>query len=93
MDTGKVVIEKLNGKNFLIWAAQIEALLFARGLWQYLEMEVQLPPPESDKHAQAVRDKNMARATIICSLESEYVAMVAGDKNPKRMWDKLSAAH
>lgn len=40
-----------------------------------------------------VMKRSMARAAIICSLEAQYVAMVAADRDPKVMWRKLAESH
>lgn len=87
MDVSKVVITKLNGENYLIWATQVEALLQARDLWKYIDgshEEVGNTSADVKKH------KSMARAAIICSVETEYVPMIAGTKDPKEMWDMLA---
>lgn len=81
MDTSKVVISKLNGSSYLVWATQIEALLQARYLWQYVGPdEVSVPDTDAAGIAAASKAKNMARAVIVSSIESEYVPMVAGEK-------------
>lgn len=51
-----IIIEKLNGKNFLIWEAQIEAVLMVRVLWKYIEVEVTKTVAGSSEHAKAVLD-------------------------------------
>lgn len=79
MDTGKVVISKLNGANYLIWAAQLEALLQARGVWEHVELETPLPDRSAANCAEVSKDKNIARAAIICSLEPEFIPMVASE--------------
>ena len=37
--------------------------------------------------------KNAARAEIMCTIEAEYVAMIAYDKDPRVMWTKLADAN
>lgn len=37
MGTTKFSIEKLNGKNYVCWAAQIKSFLMAKDLWGYIE--------------------------------------------------------
>ena len=34
MDVSKVVIAKLNGDKYLVWATQMQALLQAKDLWK-----------------------------------------------------------
>lgn len=88
MDTAKVTITHLNGTNYLIWSTQVEALLRARGLWKYIDgsnMEV-----TSASEAKVEQERSSARAAIICTIEPEYISMVAGDQDPKLMWKKLS---
>lgn len=77
----------------MIWSAQIEALLQARGVWQYVETSIALPDRAAANYAEVSKGRNMARAAIICSLEAEYISMVATERDPKSMWDKLAAAN
>ena len=39
MDATKFSIEKLNGKNYVCWAVQMQALLMAKDLPQYVDIE------------------------------------------------------
>lgn len=89
MDTGKVIVEKLSDNNYLIWSAQMEALLEARGVWRHISGETNLEGPQ----AGFTHGKNVARALIICSLTAQYVAVVVSEKDPKNMWDKLKEVH
>ena len=98
MDTAKISITKLNGSNYLIWATQVEALLQARGLWKYIEGdETQTPVDPTrlvDTNTEVVaKEKNSVRATIICTIEPEYISVVAGEGDPKVMWTKLADAN
>lgn len=93
MDTGKVTITKLDGSNYLIWATQIEALLQARGIWEHVDGTAVIPARTADTFAQVMKSRNMARAAIICSIEAEYVPMVAADRDPQVIWDKLADMH
>ncbi len=92
VDVGKVVIRKLDGTNYLIWATQVDALLQARGLCYHVSTEVVLPERDESGYAESMKARCMARAAIICSIESEYVPMVAGVDDPKVIWDKLDDA-
>lgn len=99
MDVSKVVIGKLNGSNYLIWATQVEALLQARDLWKHVtsnvdDMEVSVPPADGAVVApNNTKAKSMARAAIICSIESEYVPMVAAERCPRKIWRMLADAN
>jgi len=86
MDTGKVIVEKLSDNNYLIWSAQMEALLEARGVWRHISGETNLEGPQ----AGFTHGKNVARALIICSLTAQYVAVVVSEKDPKNMWELCS---
>lgn len=99
MDTAKVSIARLNGENYLVWSTQLEALLLARGLWKHVGSETSVGtarvPDETTapvNEATIVKEKNTGRATILCTIEPEYISMVAGDTDPRIMWRKLSDA-
>ena len=93
MDTGKITITKLDGTNYLVWATQVEALLQARGLWQHIEDGVSVPSATEPTYAEFMKGRNMVRSAIICSLEPEYVPMVAAERDPKEIWNKLADMH
>ena len=42
---------------------------------------------------EVAKEKDSTRATIICTIEPEYIPMIAGDRDPKVMWTKLADAN
>ena len=71
MDVGKVVIEKLNGDNYLVWATQMQELLQAKDSWKYVDGdEVITTPknPSSKPNNESAKEKSIARAMIICCI-------------------------
>ena len=104
MDIGKFVISKLNGTNYLVWACQVEALLQARGLWSHVCDNDFTNQEMSQNESVAIegtttttattqgieKEKSMARAAIICTIEPEYIPMVAGEQNARKIWQKLA---
>lgn len=102
MDTAKVSIAKLNGENYLIWSTQLEALLHARGLCKHVGPETiadtervsgVTTAPVIEQSDTIAKEKSTVRATILCTIEPEYISMVAGDTDPRVMWRKLSDAN
>ena len=55
MDTSKLTIEKLNDKNYIIWSAQVKAILAAKGLLQYIEMDIATPRASDADYAKTKR--------------------------------------
>lgn len=97
MGTAKVSITKLNSKNYPIWATQIEELLPARGLWNYIEREISTGASTqgttknslkmmSDDHTE---NRNGVRAAILCTIEPDHISMIAGDKDQKWCGESL----
>lgn len=103
MDTTKFAISKLNGTNYLIWATQIEALLKAKGIWKYVchdgsafveaTSETTTTAATAKETETMMKEKSVACATIICTIEPEYIPMVAGEDDPRTIWKKLSDAN
>ena len=56
-------IEKLDGKNFILWQAHLKDILLSKGLWEYVNPDVDKIMPEDRKHA-------IARSIIRSSLDA-----------------------
>ncbi len=93
MDTGRVTIMKFDGSNYLIWATPLEALLQSRGLWKHVDGNVREPAEADTSHVKFIKVKNMVRTAIICSLESDYMAIEAAHGDPEVMSEKLAGMH
>ena len=65
MDTSKLTIEKLNDKNYIIWSAQVKTVLAAKGLLQYIEMDIATPRAADADYAKIKREKNQIIATLL----------------------------
>lgn len=79
--------ENYTEKNYLVLSAKMEAVLKAKVLWKYVAGTVNREGPQADFTMQ----KAIARASIICSLSTKYVAMVVSERDPKKMWEKLKS--
>jgi len=93
MDVGKLSIEKLNSKNYIIWAAQVEAVLAAKGLWNYVEQQVALPNATATNYSAEKQKQEQCRALILCSIETQYIPLVVKEKEPHSMFKKLKDAY
>jgi len=93
MDIGKLSIEKLNSKNYIIWSAQIEAVLAAKGIWHYVEGEVELPATDAANYAAEKQKKDQYRALILCSIETQYIPLVVKSEEPYKMFKQLEDAY
>lgn len=103
MDIGKFAIAKLNRDNYLVWACQIEALLQARALWHHVCDDEEFGQTGSENETEGTetaatrqsiaKEKCTARAAIICTIEPEFIPMVAGEKDPRKVWQKLARAN
>ena len=96
MDVTKVVIAKLNGTNYLVWATQMQALLQARDLWKHVgEPMVSVPTVTAAGTSgnEDAKEECMARAMIICGIEAEFIPMVAAEQNPRKVWKLLADAN
>lgn len=89
MDVCKITIEKLDEKNYVVWAALMEALLVARGLSQYIVGIVPLPTVTDAGFPVTSKEKNECRALLMCSISQLYVPMVLGTNERYNMWKKL----
>ena len=96
MDVSKVVIAKLNGTNYLVWATQMQALLQAKDLWKHAGGEVvSVPTPTATGTStnDEAKGECMARAMIICSIEAEFIPRIAAEQNPRKVWKMLADAN
>lgn len=93
MDLAKAAITKLNSANYLVWATQVEALLQVRGLWKHIDGFTLGAAATDEEREQTANERSAARATILCTIDSEYILLIPGESNPKRMWENLADAN
>lgn len=89
MDNTSYKIEKLNGKNYIVWAKQMEWQLAAKGLWKYVESLFRLPAVTAETYGRIKKEKDSCVALIGCSIESQIVPMIITEDDPHKMWKKL----
>jgi len=85
----KLSVEKLNGKNYIVWAAQMESLLAAKGTWKYVESTITLPAPGTGEYSRIKKEQESFRAFIMCTIEGHYVPMIITEKDSHKTWMKL----
>ena len=92
MDTSKLSVEKLNGKNYRIWAAQIKAILSTKRLIHYIRIKSETPRDATDKDF-VEREKQQVVATLLCTIEAKFVQLIMDKEEPHEMWHILENSH
>lgn len=92
MDNTTMKIEKLNGKNYIVWSKQMEWQLAAKGLWKYVKSTVTLPGTAHATYTRIKKEKDSCIALIGCSIESQIVPMIIAEDDPHKMWKKLETS-
>ena len=68
MDSGKIVIDKLNGSNCVVWWTQVEALLRACDTLKYIEKHMNTVKIATANYSEVKKAKGIERATMLCSI-------------------------
>lgn len=94
MIMGKNDFEKLNGKNYVDWAWQMEAYLVSKDLWDVVDGSEKCPMgSEGSKAVRAFRKKQrLACAEITLHVETSEKAHTR-DKDPAVIWKALQDHH
>lgn len=85
-------MEKLNARNYRVWAAQIKAILAAKGLLKYIQLRSDTPRETVDKEF-VDKEKQQVIATLLCTIDAKYVELIMDKENPYEMWQTLEKSH
>ena len=80
---GRLVTNRLNDRNYKIWAVKAEMLLRREGLWSF----VSNPPAQLNEEEE--REHERALSTLILSIEDDQLIHVQGQATAKAVWDRL----
>ena len=90
METTKVLIKPLNGKNYATWKVQCKMALIKDGLWSIVS-EVEEEPEAVDAKPKYFLRKDRALATIVLSVEPTLLYLLGPDPaDPVVVWKKLA---
>ena len=88
----KLSVEKLNARNYRVWAAQIKAILAPKGLLKYIQLRSDTPRETVDKEFVEV-EKQQVIATLLCTIYAKYVELIMDNDSPYEMWQTLEKSH
>ena len=93
MESSRISIEKLNGNNYISWAAQMEASLVAKELWEFVDGSAEAENNFEQMTVEPKKHFNETRALLICNFHSSIVPLIMMKKNPRDIWDTLATIH
>lgn len=96
----KVIIEKLNNRNYFNWKFRVELLLIKEKIWFPIDTPIPVAATasnptttETSKITEWKTADNIARALICLNVEDSQLQYVRNCRSSKAAWDALKAMH
>ena len=86
----KLMIDKLDGSNWITWKFQLKHFLLAKGLWKYVDGSAALVEgATAEQRAKHQSESQKAFSFIAMSVSTPQLYLITSCEEPKEAWDSL----
>ena len=86
----KLMVDKLDGSNWITWKFQLKHFLLAKGLWKYVDGSAVIAEgATAEQRAKHQSESQKAFSYIAMSISTPQLYLITSCEEPKEAWDAL----